>query len=157
MRNENEWQQLMKADELERQRSLVEHFTSLSTLSEEERRSSLKMMIEAVYSHPKEDVKSFTKSRLRSWARLDPETARVIADSYNATVDNMPGDIAWSRVAIVREAANELSKEEQESLRLLNPKILPDDPIAGYVGSVKAMNASTEEPAAKPWWMFWRS
>jgi hypothetical protein len=69
----------------------------------------------------------------------------------------MPGDIAWSRVAIVREAASELAKEEQETLHSLNPKILPEDPVAGYVSSVKAHDDRAGEPAAKPWWMFWRS
>ncbi len=156
-RNESPWHRLMEAEESERQRSLVEHFRSLSTVSEEERRASLKTMIEAVYSHPKEDIKSFTKSRLRLWTQLDPEAARVLVDSYNATVDGMPGEVAWTRVAIVREAANELSKEEQDALRSLNPKILPEDPAASYVGSVKTVNESPEEPIAKPWWVFWRS
>lgn len=119
------WAQLVDVAAGERERRMEARFLELAKVSEEERRNSFHGMALSAYALPPETRVDFTRSRLRAWLRLDPVTAGPVAASYNATMDRMSGDAAWSRVSTAQAALKGFTPDQQTRLHELFPKEVP--------------------------------
>ena len=155
---DQEWLHQSEAESESREAFMAARYIELAALPEEERRTRLRAMARAEYSLPDEKLRPFTLSRLRTWLSLEPDKAQVIADSYDAVMQEMPAPVAMRRVALVQTLATEFSPEDEERLRQLAPRV-----FAGTPSRMTVLERPEPEPLAvatrtkKPWWAFWRS
>jgi uncharacterized protein (DUF2342 family) len=155
------WVELLHEPEEVRETKMVARYTELAALSADERLARMLAMARAEYALPDDELRTFTLSRIRAWLRLEPETARTTASTYDAAMQRMPGTAAMRRVAIVQTLARELPAEDEERLRELVPGVFAGQPHA--VAVRRAHEPSPAPPPAppapavkKPWWKFWQ-
>jgi hypothetical protein len=161
------WAQLAEEDPAKREEQMAMRYREVATLADEERRAALKSMAHAEYALPDAKLHSFTVSRIRTWLALEPETAQVIARTYDSVMQSMPGPVAMRRVALVQTLVLEFTAEEEARLRELVPGVFAGAP-SRLTGLERPANAPDEPPAApasasktdtpkkKPFWAFWR-
>ena len=151
------WAQLSILEPAEREAQMIARYRQVAGLSEDERKSQVKSMILAEYSLPEEALRAFTISRMRTWIGLDPEVAPVIAETYDAVMQEMPATIAMKRVSLVQTLVLEFSAEDEERLRELAPRV-----FAGAPSRKLNLDRPNEPDLAvapgrkKPFWAFWR-
>ncbi len=136
------WGMLADVEEEERRTKMLQRYTELAALPEEERVSRLLMMADAEYDLPQKKLSTFTASRLSVWLMLDPEVARRISASYDATMCKIPGLQTTRWVAMATQLAKGRSKEEQARLAALLPSV--------FTG-LKGLKPTTPK---KRWWPF---
>lgn len=146
-----QWEALLELPDEERIERMVETYQALAGMGQSERRSALEEQIGVVYRMDDANLRAMTESRLRAWLRMDPETAKPVAEEFEAVLDDMPAEIAMRRVTVVQLVSMRLSPEEREQLRALVPRVMGNEPH--QMGSQPA--ASDQEPR-RPWWAFWR-
>lgn len=151
------WAQLSTLEPAEREAQMAERYRQMPGLSEDERKGQMKSMILAEYSLPEEGLKAFTISRMRTWITLEPEVAPVIAQAYDAVMQQMPAAIAMKRVSLVQTLVLEFSPDDEERLRELAPRVFAGAPSRKLKldrpdGPDLAITAGRK----KPFWAFWR-
>lgn len=138
------WGMLADVEEEERRTKMLQRYTELAALPEDERVSRLLMMADAEYDLPKKKLSTLTASRLSVWLMLDLEVARRISASYDAAMRKIPGLQTTHWVAMANQLAKERTKEEQARLAALLPSVFiglkPGGPKPGRV--------------KKRWWPF---
>lgn len=139
------WGVLADVGEEERRTKMLQRYTELAALPEEERVSRLLMMADAEYDLPDYKLRIFTISRLSVWLRLDPEVARRISDSYDAAMRRVPGLQTTRWVSLAEKLAKEFPREEQEQLFALLP---------GVFGGLKPDRPAPAKRRKRPWWPF---
>jgi hypothetical protein len=155
---DQEWAQILSSTSGgKREVAMHERYGELADLPEDERRRRLRAMTFAEYSFPDAELREITVSRLRTWLTMDPEAAKRIAASLEAVMAEMPGDIAWRRVALVQTMAREFSSDDVLRLRELVPGIFGGQPAATDRPDRTTTQAPAEARRKKPWWAFWRS
>lgn len=117
------WGMLADVEEEERRTKMLQRYTELAALPEEERVSQLLMMADVEYDLPKEKLRTFTASRLSVWLMLDPEVARRISASYDDAMRKIPGLQTTRWVAMASQLAKERSNEDQARLAALLPSV----------------------------------
>lgn len=160
---DQEWvAKLAAASEEEREALMKTRYMDLASLDEEERRARLRAMTLAEYTLSDDELRPITRSRLRVWLSMDPEMARKVAGSLEAIMAEVPGSIAWRRVALVQTMARELSVEDAARLREIIPGAFADRlaAVTGLASRTTAERTSTRTattaPRKKPWWAFWK-
>ena len=133
------WGMLADVEEEERQTNMLQRYTELAALPEEERVSRLLMMADAEFDLPHGKLRTFTASRLSVWLTLESEVARRISDSFDAAMRKIPGLQTTHWVSMANELAKGRSIEEQERLAALLPSV--------FMGVKRT-------PAKKRWWPF---
>jgi hypothetical protein len=149
-----QWAALVSLDEAERVRAMQEQLDSVLALEEEERLVAVEDMVRAEYLLADPELRTFTASRLRVWARIgsrDMEAARTIARLYDAVFDRLPADLAMRRASMVQSVARaDISAQELETLFEVIPSILrqvPRQRLSGF---------TSEKPVRKAaWWKVW--
>ena len=139
---DQEWGMLTDAEEEERRTKMLQRYTELAALPEEERVARLLLMADAEYVLPNDKLRTFAVSRLNVWLMLEPEVARRISDSYDAAMRRVPGLQTTRWVVLAKTLAKEFPKSEQERLVALIPSVF---------GAVQLV---TPAPAKKRWWPF---
>ncbi len=143
------WAMIADMPEQGREAELVAFFNGIASLSEDSRRGVLKDMIQASIVLPPEKEKGLTKSRMKSWVKMDREKAKGVAASYEAVMNKMPGDVAFKRISAVRAIAKDLSPEEVDVIRILQPGVLDAEE--------KFLNVSRGvQSEKKSRWAFWK-
>ena len=149
------WGSLANVSDTERESQMLARYAELARLTEEERRSRLLAMAQAEYSLPDEKLRPFTISRIKVWLKVEMETARLIASSYDAVMDMMPGTAAMRRIALVQTLASSFTLEDQSKLRILVPRVFAGKPDISNV--VNPVPEKLEEKAqTKSKWAFWK-
>ena len=136
------WGMLADVEEEERRTKMLQRYTELGALPEEERVSQMLMMADAEHDIPNAKLRIFTISRLNVWLMLEPEVARRISDSFDAAMRKVPGLQTTRWVALAKSLAKEFPMGEQERLVALIPAVF---------GGVKLAEPA---PAKKRWWPF---
>jgi hypothetical protein len=149
------WSQLSSLAPAEREAQMAARYKAMAGLGEDERRNQVKSMILAEYSLNEPELRAFTISRMRTWIALDPEEAPVIAQSYDAVMQEMPATIAMKRVSLVQTLVLEFSAEEEARLRELVPRVFAGAPSRSLAVERPAESAQDDKASKKPWWKFW--
>ena len=151
------WAALADLDEDQRRAQMQSRYTELATISEEERRGRLASMAKVEYVLPDDKIRAFHLTRLRVWLGMDPAMIQSVAASYDAIMDQLPGDIAMRRIGIVQTLARSFTVTEQDQLRALLPRVFGDRGTAtsSWAASTGA-GLLTRRPVNKPWWAFWK-
>lgn len=149
------WIELADLEELQRESLMVERYLELAGIPEDERQEQLRAIAPVEYALPEDKIQSFHRSRLRTWLRMDPAAARRIATSYDAVMQQLPGEVGMRRVSIVQTIARSLSLAEQEQLHVLVPHVF------GETSHPTGETTDRRQPTAavrarRPWWAFWR-
>jgi hypothetical protein len=153
--SDQEWAKLADGDVAAREAQMASRYIELAALSEEERRARLKAMARAEYALPDEKLRPFTVSRMRTWINLDMATARPIADSYNAIMQEMPAGVAMKRVSLVQTLVMEFTPEEEEKLRELAPGAFAGAPSRKLGLDRPEDSLAVQVSKKKPFWKFW--
>src|SRR2546428_625429 len=96
------WGRLADLDETSREEQMTVRYEQLVGLEAEDRRRRLYGMARAEYALSDEKLRSFTRSRLQVWLKMEAEAAKTIATSYDAVMTRMPGDAAMRRIAMAQ-------------------------------------------------------
>ena len=136
------WGMLADVEEEERRTKMLQRYTELGALPEEERVSQMLMMADAEHDIPNAKLRIFTISRLNVWLMLEPEVARRISDSFDDAMSKVPGLQTTRWVALAKTLAKEFPVDEYERLVALIPAVF---------GGVKQAKPA---PAKKRWWPF---
>ena len=142
-------------EEDERRTKMLQRYTELAALPEEERVSQMLMMATAEYDLPDDKLRTFTISRLHSWMMLDQEVARRIAASYDTVMRKMPAQEAWRRVSMVQTLAREFPAEEQAQLVEIIPSVFGG--LKEVLSAQRIQPATPAGPSAtakRGWWPF---
>ena len=158
---EEYWRGLADAGEEEREEKMRTHYSSLAAMPEEQRREQLKTMARVEYTLPEGKIRPFHTSRLRIWLSMEPDQARLVAASTEAIMNDMPGDIAMRRVAVVQTLARNFNPADQARLRELVPRVFAEQTRFTLDQSAtdrrEVLERAAEAPAPKkPWWAFWK-
>lgn len=125
---DHEWaDRLLNADASAWERLMIARYVDLAAMSEDDRQRRLRSMTFAEYAFADEDLRGSTLSRLRAWLTIDQDTAKKIAVSLDAVMAEMPGAVAWRRVALVQTMSREFTSRETLRLRELVPGIFGQD------------------------------
>ena len=152
-----EWGRLSELDEATRETRMLERYAALALLPEEERRTQVRSMANAEYSLPDEKLREFTLSRMRAWIALDQEQGPLIANSYDAVMQDMPAGIAMKRVSLVQTLVIAFTPEEEARLRELVPRVFAGAPNRALT-ALERNEGSFEvakQTRKKAWWAFW--
>jgi len=150
------WASLADLEEGDRERQMEGRYKELFALDEDERRGHMRSMAEAEYALEDETIRPFHLSRLRVWLLMDPEIIRTIGASYDAVLDQMPGEVAMRRVGLAQSLLKAFSLAEQEQLRSVLPRIFGDRGTATSSWRPSTAAGFSSRPIAKkPWWAFW--
>lgn len=146
------WGKLADAPEAQREQEMQRRYMELVELQEADRQGRLVTMANAEYALAPEQLRGFTLSRMRVLLKMPQPQAKLVALSYHAAMDKLPGTAAMRRVSLVQTLATEFSPEDQARLRELNPGIFAGMPAK----TVKATAPAAAPPAAKKggWWPF---
>ena len=153
------WVLLADEEEEERRAKMVQRYTELAILPEEERTSQMMEMAMAEYSLADAKLRSLTLSRLSVWLSLDTEMAQKLASSYDAAMLKLPGQHAMRRVALVQTLARDFSPEQQVQLVTLLPDVfggLKEALLASQRlrAATETENAAPTTQVKKSWWPF---
>ena len=149
------WSMLANAEEEERRAKMLQRYTEMAALSEEDRASQMLTMANAEYALPDDKLRTFTVSRLSVWLALDLDAGKMIADSYDTAMRVLPGPQAMRRVSMVQTLADEFSKEQQQQLIALVPGVFGGLKHILSMPTVQTVVPSTpSETAKKGWWPF---
>lgn len=152
---DQQWGKLAEAEETARQSAMTARYLELAELSEEDRRERLLAMARAEYALPDAQLRLFTRSRIRTWLDIPADKVQLIARSYDAAMDKLPGRAAMQRVEIVQTLAREFSQDEVERLHTIVPRVFGLAPTEMAKASLRPM--SSPQASEKPWWAFWRA
>jgi hypothetical protein len=153
---DNDWARLTDEEPDSREGTMVDRYNELAGLTEEERRTKLRAMANAEYALPDDKLRLLTVSRMRAWLSLDEATARTISSSYDVVMQQMPGDAAMRRVAMVQKLVLEFTPEEEERLRVLAPRVFAGAPSRLTGLARDEVSLQTTRGSNKAWWAFWR-
>jgi hypothetical protein len=155
---EEQWRGLADAAEEERREKMEVRYLELAALPEEERREQLKTMARVEYTLPDDKIRPFHLSRLRVWLKLESETVRAVASSYEAIMNELPGEIAMRRVSVVQTLARGFDPADQERLREIVPRVFAEStPLTINRAAEETRRVLEQAPSPKkPWWAFWR-
>jgi hypothetical protein len=135
----DQWSWLRGEDEMALQERMTALFREAAVLGEGQRRQRLRPLIDAEYSLPDGTLRRVTIARLRSYVTLENEAAHRVADSYDAIINNMPGDIAFRRASFEQqEARSNFSVEEEEKLHSILPNVFGDKPAELQIAEPRA-------------------
>ena len=154
---DQEWVKLVEATETARQSAMVARDTELAELSEEDRREKLMAMARAEYALPDAELRAFMLSRIRTWLSQPTDMVMLIARSYDAVMDRMPGQAAMRRVETVQTLVREFSLEEADRLHAIVPRVFGMGLTETAQASQDAKRSQSPPANRKPWWAFWRS
>jgi hypothetical protein len=152
------WRSLADLEEEDRQREMHTRYEALVAMDEEERRRVMRSMAEVEYGLNDDTIRPFQLSRLRVWLLMEPASAQTLGASYDAVLDQMPGDIALRRVGLAQSLMKSFSTAEQAQLRAVLPRVFGDrgTATANWGGNVPAEFTARPAPR-KRWWAFWAS
>ncbi|MCA9824997.1 MAG: hypothetical protein KC482_16335 [Dehalococcoidia bacterium] len=154
-----DWAALLDLSAEERDSRMVEAYTGIAALSEEDRQQRLEQLIRTVYAMPDAALRTMTESRLRAWLRMDPGQAATVGRQFETALNGMPANIAMRRVTIVQSVSGNLALEDREKLRHIVPGVLGDEPLTFSGNRVDGTPGAAPAPVAakpRPWWQFWR-
>jgi hypothetical protein len=127
---------------------LVARYRALAELTEAERLTALRRMIEVEYSLDG-GLRDFTFCRLQAWLQLTPDAGLRVAASYDSVIAEMPARIAVTRIAMVQSLISEFEPRQQARLRRLIPERV--------TGPLNFSAAPSPGRRQAPWWQFWRA
>ena len=139
MEADQEWKMLADVEEEERRTKMLQRYTELAALPEEERVSQLLMWTDAESDLPNDKVRTLTLSRLSVWLMLDSEAAQRISASYDAAMREVPGLHTTRGIVMAKMLAPELPTEERKQLVALIPSVF---------------GSSEPAPSKRRWWPF---
>lgn len=154
-KDSNEWASLADLEEEDREQQMEGRYKELFALAEDERRGRMRSMAAVEYSIEDDKIRPFHLSRLRVWLLMDPAIIQTISASYDAVLDQMPGDVAMRRVGLAQSLIKAFSQTEQEQLRSVLPQIFGDRGTAASSWRPTADGFLARPRAKKPWWAFW--
>jgi len=139
MEADQEWRMLTEVEEEERRTKMLQRYTELAALPEEERVSRLLMWADAESNLPNDKVRTLTLSRLSVWLMLDSEVAQRISTSYDEAMRQVPGLHTTRGIVMAKMLAPELPTEERQQLAARIPSVF---------------GSSEPAPAKRRWWPF---
>ena len=146
------WGLFADADEEERRAKMLQRYVELASQPEDERTSQMVMMATAEYALPDDKLRAFTHSRLSVWLEMDPEVVQIVAASYDAVMQRMPGPQAMRRVSLVQTLAKDFPQEGRERLVALLPNVFGG--LKEMLYSRRLAESAPTAPAKKSWWPF---
>lgn len=158
VQSDQAWGALMNEAAEEREATMAQRYKEMAALSEEEMLSRMTAMVRAEYDLKDAELRVFTLSRLRTWLKLDEDTARKIAASYDAAMRKMSGPAAMRRVAMVQTLARDFSREDQQQLVELMPNVFGGlkDVIQPFSSRPAPPPVEAAAPAKRGWRPFRR-
>jgi hypothetical protein len=149
--DEQAWADVGALPEEQRQSAMQKRYTELLPLSEDERRSRMLAMAKGENSLSDDKLRAFTKSRLLTWLAMDMDSAKKVAASYAAVMQQMPGPVAMRWIALMQTMAREFSSDQVLKLRALLPTVFGTMPVvaATIKAALTAAPPETQEPSGK--------
>ena len=133
---------------------MLVRWAELVAMDEDERVSTLGKMSSALYQLPDQEVEALTRSRLLTWVGMDREEAKLLAHSFDKSINTLSAKIAMRRVASSQTVSLKFTPEEKAALAEIVPKVF--DPIPGAERlKAESREAGATRAGSKPWWKFW--
>ena len=148
------WGMLADLANEDREAKMLQRYGELAPLPEDERQSQMVAMVRAEYDLGDEQLRAFTISRLAIWLKMDLETARRLAGSYDTVMQKLPGAAAYRRVSLVQTLRREFPLEEQERLVNLLPAVFGGTAGIRVAALARPEPAEQARRAKKGWWPF---
>jgi hypothetical protein len=104
---------------------------------------------------------AMTLSRLRTWARMEPEQTHELASSLLTARQRLPGEAAMRSVVTTQTVIRQLPVEETGRLIEAAPSVrdaLPEDMLKSLDAMARTETVAVEDaaPPKKRFWQFWR-
>ena len=149
--------------EPERVDQLRRQYEEVLSLDADERPVRMDALVKAEYAVSDEELLKIAAARLRAWLAMNPESAQQIVQTYEKTMQAMPGTLAMRRVQAVQTIALTMESEELERLKGLIPSVLKQIPSLANVrysaSTSRATSVAVEGRPVKPArraWEFWK-
>lgn len=150
------WSELTDLSDDECKRKIAERCSRVAQLPEEERQAELHRMIFAEYDLDEPRLLNFTRCRLHAWLAMPLEEANTIARGYDAVFNQLSGNTAMRRTAVVQTVVRDFEPEQIAALHGINPTTTTAIPAMHHPETVAAPAAApTPAEKKKSSWRFW--
>jgi hypothetical protein len=149
------WSELSDLSDDECERKIAERCSRVAQLPEEERQAELHRMIVAEYDLDEPRLLNFTRCRLHSWLAMPPEEANTIARGYDAVFNQLSGNTAMRRTAVVQTVVRHFEPEQIEALHGIIPTTTSAIPAVRQPQTAAAAAAAPAPAKKKSSWRFW--
>jgi len=127
-----DWRHIASLSEELRHAWLTDHFDQIASLSETERHQHLQELIEETQALDEEQRLGLLRAGLLALVDQPDDKARIVTQSWQQTMDEMKGDIAFAEVTSLQHAARHIPVEDTMRLGELWPRIFGRD-FAGMI------------------------
>lgn len=160
-RDPDEWRSLSELDDSSRESAMREWFEELHALSADARRDLMESMLLAEQQLEDDAFAAMTLSRLRTWARVEPEQTYELASSLLEARQRLPGDAAMRSVVTTQTVIRQLPPEDTRRLIEAAPSVrdaLPEDMLKSLDAMARTGTPAAVEaaPPKRRFWQFWR-
>jgi hypothetical protein len=109
---------------------LLDHFERVAYLNESDRRQHLKELIETTQELDDEPRMGLIRNGLLAIVDLPDDEAAPIIESWQAVMDRMDGNTAFTEVTLLQSAARQMPVQDSQALAEIWPRIFGKD-LAG--------------------------